>query len=36
MRLLKEESGLAKHILYGVLERVENEEFLKRHFHLTR
>jgi len=32
--LIKEESGLSRHILYGVLEHIEDEGRLKRLFHL--
>ena len=34
VRLIKEESRLSTYILYGVLERIENEERLKRLFRL--
>ena len=32
--LIKEESGLSQYILYGVLESIEGEGFLKKHFKL--
>ena len=32
--LIQEESGLKKHILYGVLDRIENEDRLKDLFRL--
>ncbi|MDP3645508.1 MAG: hypothetical protein Q8R25_00265 [bacterium] len=34
VRLIKEESQLSKYILYGVLERIEDEKRLKKLFHL--
>jgi len=34
VRLLKEESQLSQYILYGVLERIEDEDRLKKLFHL--
>ncbi|MDO8552511.1 MAG: hypothetical protein Q7S01_03180 [bacterium] len=34
VRLLKEESQLSQYILYGVLERIEDEARLKKMFHL--
>lgn len=34
--LLKEESGLSKHIMYGVLERISNEDSVKKLFKLFR
>lgn len=35
IRLIKDESRLSKHILYGVLERIEDEERLKKLFRLS-
>lgn len=34
VRLIKEESNLSQYILYGVLERIEGEDRLKKLFHL--
>jgi hypothetical protein len=34
VQLIKEESRLRNHILYGVLEHIENELMLKKHFQL--
>ncbi|HEY4487717.1 MAG TPA: hypothetical protein VI483_03065 [Candidatus Paceibacterota bacterium] len=34
VQLIKQESQLSKHILYGVLERIEDEPRLKKLFHL--
>ena len=35
VQLIKEESQLSEHILYGVLDRIENEERLKKLFRLN-
>lgn len=34
VQLIKEESRLRNHILYGVLDRIENDRVLKKHFRL--
>ena len=35
VQLIKTESGLSKYILYGVLDRIENEDRLRQHFRLN-